>query len=208
MIKLSNLKYTFDHANSLSFPDWEVRAGAHGLILGASGSGKTTLLHLMAGLLQPTMGKIAIADVNIASLNQSDLDKFRGKNIGLVFQKPHLIASLSVYENITLAAHLGKTKIDSSEIFQLLDSLGLNGLEHRAINEISQGQAQRVSIARALINKPKLVFGDEPTASLDDESCQKVIDLLQVQANKFGATLILATHDHRVKSHFTNQLAL
>lgn len=208
MIKISNLKYSFSSTLNLTFPDWEVSKGNHGLIIGSSGCGKTTLLHLMSGLLAPQSGSILFEETDIGNLSQSQLDKFRGQNIGLVFQKPHLIASLTVRDNIALSAYLGKVNIDSGQIAQVLDSLGLEGLADRKISEISQGQAQRVSIARAIINKPKVIFGDEPTASLDDDSCGKVIDLLKEQTENFGATLILATHDHRVKSHFSNQLKL
>ncbi len=141
-------------------------------------------------------------------MSQSKLDQFRGQNIGLVFQKPHLIHALSVFENVLLATFLGKKKERKNAIQELLNNLGIDDLADRRIHEISQGQAQRVAIARALINKPKVIFGDEPTASLDDASCEQVVKLLQNQAAENGATLVLATHDQRVKSHFSNKLTL
>lgn len=208
MISTSNLKYSFSEQAQLIYPDWKVGDNGHGLILGSSGSGKTTLLHLMSGLLQPTEGEVILDNTNISLMKPLQMDRFRGENVGLVFQKPHLISALSVVDNIKLAAYLGGKSGQKERINDLLDSLGLSELGNRKISEISQGQAQRVSIARALINKPKVIFGDEPTASLDDKSCNQVIDLLQEQANKFGATLILATHDHRVKPHFSNKLEL
>jgi ABC-type lipoprotein export system ATPase subunit len=208
LISTSFLKYSFNGQISLEYPDWIVKDGEHGLILGASGSGKTTLLHLMSGLIRPTEGLIMFDDLEINKLSASEMDQFRGKHIGLVFQKPHLIAALSVKENIRLATFLGNKPEQNDHIDALLESLGLESLAGRKISEISQGQAQRVAIARALINKPKVIFGDEPTASLDDQSCEKVISLLQEQAEKYQATLVLATHDHRVKSHFSNQLQL
>ncbi|MEO9475015.1 MAG: ATP-binding cassette domain-containing protein [Cyclobacteriaceae bacterium] len=208
MISSSNLSYSFNKSVNLSYPDWKVGDGEHGLILGNSGSGKTTFLHLLSGLLKPTSGTVKFDDTDITELKSGELDVFRGKHVGLVFQKPHLISALSVSDNLRLATFLGRKSEQDARIEELLDSLGLDGLGKRRISEISQGQAQRVSIARALINHPKVIFGDEPTASLDDSSCEKVIDILQKQADKQGATLILATHDHRVKSHFSNQMEL
>ncbi|MFY0599683.1 MAG: ATP-binding cassette domain-containing protein [Cyclobacteriaceae bacterium] len=208
MIRTSNLSYSFNEQASLVYQDWNVENAQHGLILGASGSGKTTLLHLLSGLLKIETGSVKLGGVELKDLSTSEIDHFRGENIGLVFQKPHLISALSVRENISLAVFLGRKKDQSERIDELLISLGLQELSKRKIHEISQGQAQRVSIARALVNKPKVIFGDEPTASLDDESCEKVITLLQQQAENYGATLVLATHDHRVKSHFSNKLIL
>lgn len=208
MIQISNLQYSFRSGNALTYPDWKVPDGEHGLILGSSGSGKTTLLHLMGGFLRSTSGSVAIDDVEIEKLTDKEMDQFRGTNIGFVFQQPHLVASLSVQDNIRLASFLGRKDQSDSKIKAILESLGIADLAERSIHEISQGQAQRVAIARAVINDPKVIFGDEPTASLDDTSCQQVIALLQGQAAKSGATLILATHDQRVKAHFSNQLTL
>lgn len=208
MIQINNLQYAFNSGKPLIYPDWQVGDGAHGLILGSSGSGKTTLLHLMGGLLKPTLGTVKIDRVAIGQLKKAEMDQFRGSNVGFVFQKPHLIAALSVKENVRLAVFLGRKKQSDASIAEVLSRLGIEDLADRAIHEISQGQAQRVAVARALINSPKVIFGDEPTASLDDASCDQVISLLQEQAVKSGATLILATHDQRVKAHFSNQLTL
>jgi putative ABC transport system ATP-binding protein len=119
-----------------------------------------------------------------------------------------LIASLTVMENLRLAAYLAHTSVSNQEIISLLSSLGLAELTNRKPFEISQGQAQRVGIARAVVNKPQVIFADEPTASLDDESCEAVLRLLVDQADRHQSTLIMATHDQRVKSSFTNHLML
>ena len=207
MLQLNQLKHTFGTTN-LGYPNWEVTQGKHAVILGNSGSGKTTLLHLIGGLMKPTSGEVSIDGQNLAKLSGGQLDKFRGQNIGIVFQRPHLVRSLSVGENLALSMMLGKSGSDKSRINELLDSLGIKDLKKRKIHQISQGQAQRVSIARAVVNSPKLLLADEPTASLDDESCSKVIDLLKDQAKANNSTLIVATHDQRVKSEFDNQLSL
>ncbi|RED99435.1 ABC transporter ATP-binding protein [Marinoscillum furvescens] len=206
MIRIKELSYRFDEQKELSFPDWSLTPKEHALILGPSGGGKTTLLHLMSGLLKPTTGEVMIGDTCISDLSNSRLDRFRGDHIGFVFQKPHLIPSLTVKANIRLATFLGKTSAD--KVADVMEDLGIADLAHRAPHQISQGQAQRVAIARAVVNKPVVIFGDEPTASLDDQSCEAVVDLLKAQARACGASLVLATHDYRVKSQIKNHLNL
>lgn len=208
MLNIKGLKHSYDSQTLINYPDWNVEEGNHAIILGNSGCGKTTLLHLIGGLMPPKEGNLVVAGENLSEKSNAKLDRFRGENIGIVFQKPHLVRSLTVKENLTLSQYLGRRKIDSKQAEEVLHQLGIKELADRKIHQISQGQAQRVSIARAVINSPKLLLADEPTASLDDENCRKVIDLLKSQAEKTGATLIVATHDHRVKNEFQNQLSL
>lgn len=207
MLHINQVKQNFN-TTELAYPDWDVSQGSHAVILGNSGSGKTTLLHLIGGLMKPSQGEIRIDDQILTSLSGSKLDIFRGQNIGIVFQRPHLVRSLSVGENLALSMMLGKSMNHKARIDELLDSLGITDLKNRKIHQISQGQAQRVSIARAVVNTPKLLLADEPTASLDDENCTRVINLLKDQAEANKSTLIVATHDQRVKSQFVNQLSL
>ena len=207
MLQISSLKHSFENTE-LSYPDWHVDKGEHAAILGNSGSGKTTLLHLIGGLMQPERGSVKINGQEMAELKGSKLDRFRGANIGIVFQKPHLVRSLTVRENISLAQTLSKASGNKRDIDDLLESLDIAALRDRKVYQISQGQAQRVSIARALVNAPKLLLADEPTASLDDENCSRVIQLFKSQAKEKQASLIVATHDQRVKSEFQNQLSL
>ncbi|MEO9482220.1 MAG: ABC transporter ATP-binding protein [Ekhidna sp.] len=208
MLRIEKLKHSYDGDAQISYPDWKVEEGNHAVILGNSGCGKTTLLHLIGGLMSPKEGTLEVAGENLGSKSDVKLDRFRGENIGIVFQRPHLIRSLSVKENLSLSQYLGRKKTDGRRLDEVLSRLGIKELANRKIHQISQGQAQRVSIARAVINSPKLLLADEPTASLDDENCKKVIDLLKSQAEETGATLIVATHDQRVKSEFKNQLSL
>ncbi len=208
MLICRNLAHTYKGSSTLDFPDWEVTEGNHALILGPSGCGKTSLLHLLSGLLQPPKGSVMINNTDLGALSQSKLDAFRGQHVGFVFQKPHLIGSLSVRENIGLSAMLAKVKLKQNEIDELLGQLGIQEISTKMAHQISQGQAQRVSIARAVIHKPGIIFGDEPTASLDDASCHKVIEFLKSQADHSNSTLVIATHDYRVKNEFSNQLTL
>ncbi len=207
MLRLNNVKQIFG-TTALNYPDWEVMTGEHALILGNSGSGKTTLLHIVSGLLRNTQGKVEMNNRLISEMSQSKLDRFRGENVGLVFQKPHLIKALTVAENIRLAGKFGGKKVKNSRLDDILEALDIRNLKDRKVHELSEGQAQRVSIARAVIHEPSLLAADEPTASLDDENCERVISLLKSQAERCKATLIIATHDQRVKDQFSNRLEL
>ena len=207
MISLKNVSQKFGDL-TISYPDWKVENGQHALILGTSGCGKTTLLHIISGLRKPSEGEVYVNDKNMTSLNAGELDKFRGGNIGVVFQKPHLIKALTVEQNISIAAQLSKKKIAKTRVKEVMELLGLYELRSRKTHQLSEGQAQRVSLARAVVHEPSVLAADEPTASLDDENCEKVITLLKDQATRCGAQLIIATHDQRVKNQFENHLEL
>ncbi|MEM6736876.1 MAG: ATP-binding cassette domain-containing protein [Bacteroidota bacterium] len=207
MLYIEKLKHTYGKT-VISYPDWNVDRGDHAIIVGNSGCGKTTLLHLIAGLMTPTSGELFIEGKNLAKLSRSGLDRFRGENIGIVFQRPHLVRSLTVVENLILAQQLGRRKKNQAKINQILGTLEIEALKKRKVYQLSQGQAQRVSIGRAVVNEPKLLLADEPTASLDDQNCERVIKLLRSQAEVSEATLIVATHDQRVKNEFVNSLSL
>lgn len=202
LFESKKIEYTHSGQQKLTFPDIALAAGESLLVLGKSGSGKTTLLNLLAGLLKPLSGEIKLAGQNLAALNGQELDLFRGKEIGIVFQKPHLLAALNLKENLQMAHFFSKKK--GQNIDELLKELGLGSKAKSSVLTLSEGEAQRVSIARALANSPKLILADEPTSSLDDENTEKVIKLLKTQAAKIGAALIIVTHDQRVKSHIPN----
>ena len=207
MLELKNLKFSYGEI-PIQYPDWTVESCGQALILGTSGSGKTTLLHLICGLLTPADGSVIINEQSLADFSQRKLDQFRGKNIGIVFQRPHLVKSLSVLENLRLAVQLSGKKVEKSKYDHVLSSLGIEELRSRKIHQLSEGQAQRASIARAVIHDPVLLVADEPTASLDDLNCELVLNLLKNQAKEHNSMLIVATHDQRIKSAFSNQLEL
>ena len=206
MLETKNLRFKYDNDSELSFPDIKT-SKENLLILGASGVGKTTFLHLLSGLLKPLEGEIDLIGTPISKLTMSEMDRFRGKNIGIVFQKPHFINSLTVKENLQLAQYISK-KIDKTRINSLLESLGIEDKANKKTLNLSQGEKQRVSIALAIVNSPKLILADEPTSSLDDLNCDKVINLLKDQAATYTAKLIIITHDYRLKKHFKNTLSL
>ncbi len=207
MITSENLVYSYKNGEPLVFPNIKCDKGQTLLITGGSGVGKTTLLHILGGLLRPQKGEVSIDNVKFSSLSERQLDTFRGSNVGLVLQESHFIASLSVRENIEVASWLATGK-KSSQIATVLQQLGLENQQHKLPSQLSVGQQQRVSIARALINNPKLLLADEPTSSLDDENAFIVADLLSQLAKQFGTALIIVTHDQRLKDRFQNSISL
>ena len=202
LLESKNIQYTHSGQKALIFPDININKGESILVLGKSGSGKTTLLNLLAGLLSPEKGTISLGGTNLSDLKGQKLDLFRGKEIGIVFQKPHLLSALTVRENLELTHFFSKKK--GQNLDKILAELGLTAKAKSSVLTLSEGEAQRVSIARALANEPKLILADEPTSSLDDENAAKVVDLLKSQAAKIGAALVIVTHDHRVKSQIAN----
>jgi len=207
MIKTESLKFSYDGEKYFDFPDINLVSGEDLLIIGNSGIGKTTLLHLLAGILKPESGSINISGRDISKFSDTELDKFRGDNIGIVFQKPHFISSLTINENLKLAQYLSHSKT-SGDAKKILESLNIKDKYQQKPNQLSEGEKQRASIALALINSPSLILADEPTSSLDDFNCNNVIKLLKKQAKDHKAQLIVITHDARLKKHFEKNLNL
>lgn len=208
MINIRSLSHVYEKGRRIKFPDWEIADMEQWLLLGASGSGKSTLLNIISGLLRPTKGEILINATDLYTLPARGTDRFRGRHIGIVFQRPHLIRSLNVLDNLEIAAVMAGLPIDQERNFLLLKDLGIADLAKNYPDELSQGQLQRVSVARALVNKPDLLIADEPTSSLDDENANQVIQMLTTQAKDNGAALIIATHDQRVRDHITKTYLL
>lgn len=208
MIRVSNLRYAYDNQRAIDFPSLEIGKGSQWLLLGESGSGKTTLLHLLGGLLRTQQGTIQVEGTDLSTLSESALDRFRGKHMGFVFQRNHLIQSLSVQDNLLMAPYLAGEQQDKKRVEEMLEKLGMADKKNARINELSQGQAQRVAIARAVMNKPDVLLADEPTSALDDTNCDRVIDLLLRVAGESQSTLLIATHDQRLKLKIANQVKL
>ena len=207
MIKTNNLNFNYDNKVFFNFKNINLKNGEDLLIIGNSGIGKTTLLHLLAGLLKTDSGSINIYGQELKNFSNHQLDQFRRENIGIVFQRAHFINSLTVKENLQLAQYIGK-KNNNDRIENILKNLNILDKSDKKTNQLSQGEKQRVSIAMAIVNSPKLILADEPTSSLDDFNCTNVINLLKKQAYDYGAQLIVITHDSRLKEHFKKQLQL
>lgn len=208
MISTKNLRFSYSKDQEFIFPDLYCEAGSTLLITGDSGKGKTTYLHLLAGLLQPTSGEIIIDNTDLVSLSEKKTDRYRGKNIGVVFQKSYFIAALTVLENLQMASWLATGKKHTKRAKRLLEQLGIENQASKLPSQLSIGQQQRVSIARALMNEPKVLLADEPTSSLDDKNAEKVIDLLTSLSKEYKAALLIVTHDSRIKEKFINKITL
>ncbi|MCU0357581.1 MAG: ATP-binding cassette domain-containing protein [Cyclobacteriaceae bacterium] len=208
MVRADNLSFTYSGGKAIRFPDFEIPSGEHALLLGQSGSGKTTLLHLLGGLLRGYSGTLQVDGTELSSLSETKLDHFRGKRLGFIFQRNHLISALSVEKNLIMAPYLAGLPISHKRVNEVLEHLGLAEKKHSSVLELSQGQAQRVAIARAVLNNPPIILADEPTSALDDGNCRKVIDLLIQVANEAKATLLVATHDQRLKDKISHQVIL
>lgn len=208
IVELHALQYQIGERLILDLPEWQIESGQHSLILGPSGSGKTTLLHLIAGFIKPKTGQISVAGQLLTELSPTKLDAFRGRHIGVVFQTLHLLDALTVANNLRLAQTLAGLPRDDERVLQDLNTLGIADKAQLRPHKLSQGEAQRVAIARAVINRPKLILADEPTSALDDRSCEQVVGLLLTQAERYGSTLLVATHDSRLQAHFEQRLEL
>jgi len=208
VISVRGLAHRYGQQQALHLSEWKVAQGERWLVLGPSGCGKTTLLHALAGLIRPSEGRVEIAGQDLSSLSGSMLDRWRGATIGIVLQALHLVKHISVRDNLRLAQYLAHAPQDDARIADTLGALGVAEKSARRPSELSQGEQQRVAIARAVVNRPKLLLADEPTANLDDAAAAQVIDLLSEQAARHGATLVIATHDSRVKMNFEKTLNL
>jgi putative ABC transport system ATP-binding protein len=208
VIAVRGLTHRYGAVEALRLADWKVAQGERWLVLGPSGCGKTTLLHVIAGLVRASEGEVEVSGENLRRLDSARLDRWRGSTVGIVLQALHLVRHLSVRDNLRLAQYLAHTPQDDDRVGDTLAALGVADKAARRPSELSQGEQQRVAIARAVVNRPKLLLADEPTANLDDSAAAKVVDLLSEQAARYGATLVVATHDARVKGKFRERLEL
>ncbi len=179
----------------------QVEAGKFISIMGPSGCGKSTLLHLIGGLDKATSGQVFVNDVELSSMNDTALSKFRCCEIGFVFQKFNLINEMTVKENIVTPILISGRKINDEYINGLIEALGLKDrLDHTPL-QLSGGQQQRVAIARALANDPALILCDEPTGNLDKKNSEEVISLLDTIHEKYKKTIMMVTHDKSIADH-------
>jgi putative ABC transport system ATP-binding protein len=208
MISIRGLAHKYGNTQVLSIAEWTAAAGERWVVLGPSGSGKSTLLHILAGLLRPSAGEVSVLQNDISRWSQKEADRWRGANVGIVLQSLHLVAHLDVRANLGLAQYLARVPQDARAVDAALAALGVADKASRRPRELSQGEQQRVAIARAVVNAPRLLLADEPTANLDDQAAERAVGLLIAEAERNKATLVVATHDARVKRHFDKSLDL
>lgn len=201
MFALTGIEHRYGANVVLRVPNWSAAAGEAWLLAGPSGSGKSTLLHILAGLTVPSTGSVMVAGTDVRSLPAGKRDRWRGVNVGIVPQRLHLVGALDVADNLRLARRLAGLPPDEARILALLEAVHVAQFARRYPRALSQGQAQRVAIARAVVNRPALLLADEPTANLDDAHADAALELLRGQALEAGATLVVASHDARVRPH-------
>jgi putative ABC transport system ATP-binding protein len=204
MLALQGISHSFSPGSAISFKDIEINAGEKILISGNSGSGKTTLLHIAAGLLKPDNGAVIFKGENLYQLKPSEIDLIRGKNFGIIFQKAHLIKNLSVKENLLASMYFAGLKTSKTAALDILKQLNLIEEADKKPYMLSQGQAQRAAVARAVINSPAIIFADEPTSSLDDKNAVAVMEILLECSFRLNAALMISSHDGRLKPYFDN----
>lgn len=168
--------------------------GDFAVILGASGSGKSTLLNTISGLERPDSGKILYDDAEITALSDGELTEFRKKNIGFIFQQYYLLPNMNVEKNVRMGADLAGNK----DYRGIIDAVGLSEKLHKYPSELSGGEQQRVSIARALAKKPKVLFLDEPTGALDEQTGRSVLDYISRLQKEHGFTAVMVTHNQNI----------
>ncbi len=201
LIKLKNLYKIYrmgdEKINALNGVSLDINKGECVCLIGPSGSGKSTLLNLCAGLENPTKGEVIIQNIHLEKLNEAEKTKFRQLNVGFVFQAYNLIPTLNAIENVGLGLTFkGVPKAKRDEMAKkILTEVGLGNRLYHKPTEMSGGQQQRVSIARAFVDKPKIIFADEPTGNLDSKTSMEVIALMTNMVHEAGSTLIVVTHD-------------
>ncbi len=198
--KLNNITKTYTQFNTdthaLNKVNLSINKGEIVIVLGPSGSGKSTMLNLLSGIDNPTSGEILFNDIDISKYNEEQLTNYRKDNLGFIFQSYNLINNLTVRENIELGIYLSNNSLDIDEIIEIV---GLTHHKNKFPYQLSGGQMQRVSIARAIVKNPNVLFCDEPTGALDEEMGKQVLKLLQNINKKYKTTIIIVTHNPSIK---------
>lgn len=200
MIKLTGIHKSFGQLEVLKGIDLHIKEGEFVSIVGASGAGKTTLLQIIGTLDTAHEGEVVINGTNIKKLSDKELSAFRNKQLGFVFQFHQLLPEFTALENVCIPGYIAKrnNKEVEAKAKELLTKLGLQDRFHHKPNELSGGEKQRVAVARALINDPKLILADEPSGSLDSENKKELHSLLRRLCDDYGLTILLVTHDNEL----------
>ena len=213
-LRLEQLRKRYIGPDGSAVPVIDIQSFALGdgeqvALVGGSGTGKTTLLHLIAGILTPDSGRILFSgSIDLAALGEAQRDVFRGQHIGYVFQTHHLLSGFTALENVLLGMSFTGRAGDPQWAKHLLDEVGLSDRLNYKPEKLSVGQQQRVAVARALANRPKLVLADEPTGALDPRNAQAVLELIRKLCTEVGAGLLLVSHDPQITSQLPRAVSL
>jgi putative ABC transport system ATP-binding protein len=207
MLRIENLKKSFRLPDGTSLPildidQFAIDSGEQAVLLGESGGGKTTLLHCIAGIVRPDSGSIKIDNIELTTLSEAGRDRVRAAKLGYVFQTFNLLDGFTALENVRLGMTFASKKKDTARAVQLLERVGLKDRLHNRPNALSVGQQQRVAVARALANKPRLLLADEPTANIDPANQQVIIDLIRDTCQEEDIALLMVTHSQQVAGQF------
>jgi ABC-type lipoprotein export system ATPase subunit len=207
MLHLRDVKKSFLQPDGTRLPildigEFHVAADEQMVLVGRSGSGKTTLLHVVAGISRPDWGRVRVDDWETTLFSEAECDRFRAERIGYVFQTFNLLPGFSALENVLLAMRFARGRPDKARARQLLERVGLGHRMTHKPTMLSVGEQQRVAVARALANRPKLLLADEPTANVDSGSQQQVLDLIRETSEEEKVALILVTHSPEVAGQF------
>jgi putative ABC transport system ATP-binding protein len=208
LIRTAALEYRYAGGPRLAFPDLDLPQGGQLLLQGRSGAGKSTWLALAAGLLTPAGGEVVVAGQSLTGLSRAARDHWRSRAIGFLPQKLHLSEALTVEGNLGLAWFAAGLPEDRPRIREVLERLDVDALARRKPSQLSVGQAQRVALARSILMRPQVLLADEPSASLDDDATAAAMSLLTEAAAECGASLVVATHDARVRALFADAQVL
>jgi putative ABC transport system ATP-binding protein len=206
-LELKNLKKAYREPGGQQLPilniaNFRMASGEQVVLVGSSGGGKTTLLNIIAGITTADEGDVLIGGTNVARLSEAARDRFRAERIGYVFQTFNLLPAFTALENVLLGMSFGGQKADKSRAIDLLKQVGLSHRLHHKPAQMSVGEQQRTSVARALVNTPRLLLADEPTANVDSANQQTILDLLRKSCRESGVSLLLVTHAPEVASQF------
>ncbi|MCP4082105.1 MAG: ABC transporter ATP-binding protein [Planctomycetaceae bacterium] len=207
MLKLDQIKKQYRQPNGetlsiLDVPAYQVAAGEQVALIGPSGCGKTTMLHVIAGITKPTSGRVVLDGVELSKYSESARDRIRADKIGYVFQTFNLLPGFNALENVVLGMTFARGKRDTARARKLLERVGLSHRISHHPSKMSVGEQQRVAVARALANRPKLLLADEPTANVDPQNQQQIVDLIRKTCQEENIALILVTHSREVSDQF------
>jgi ABC-type lipoprotein export system ATPase subunit len=208
MLLLENIKKSYLEANGhvlpiLDIPRFAVEAGEQMLLIGQSGCGKTTLLHVIAGISTPDAGTVRLDGLDVSQLSEAGRDRFRAAKLGYVFQTFNLLPGFTALENVLLGMTFARGRRDVGRAKHLLERVGLSHREQHKPRQMSVGEQQRVAVARALANRPKLLLADEPTANVDPGNQQKIIELIRETCREEKISLVMVTHSLEIAAQFS-----